>query len=389
MAVRKHMEEIRKMERKIYDSIEQIGPEAVASLGGSELDFSYGLLNAVEKGLFGDLVVHYLSLEEDGAIVSLMPVYLGTNVNINALLPRPIQEGYTKLVAWLGDIVKTRFVIAGSLISDKGWIPMRRGAESPELVEEMVGYIDEYAVANKAKVTLLKDIHSAFPAPWLERIESRGFQRLFSLPTVTVDTDYADFDAYIQGLKKNSRKHARKVLKAAAQRLAFETIDDYSDLIDLIYPLFRATYLKAKYQFDEATPYFFAQCAKTRDLGTELIVCKKDGHVVGALINFFNDREQLNKRIGIDYRDEDTPLIYTSLMYEGMRSAINRGLKRVYLGQSTYVPKVRLGGQVEDEYFYVKPYDSALKLSMPWQHRLSSGYKAERVEKLALEGISV
>lgn len=377
------------MDRRIYRSIEAIGSDQVRRLDGSRLDFSYGLLRAVEKALFGDLVASYLTIEDGRGVLAMMPVYVGTNVNINALLPPAVQDGYIKLVGILGNAVKSRFLIAGSLISDKGWIPMLPEAQSPELAGEMVAYIDDYCVEQRVKIGMIKDIHRDFPAAMIERIVSRGFHKLYSLPTVTVGTDYRDFDSYVQGLRKNARKHARKVMKAASQRYVFEVFDDIAAHIDLIYPLFRATYLKAKYQFDESIPAFLHYAAEIDDLGKELILCRKDGRVVGALINFYDDKEQLNKRIGIDYSEEDTPLIYTSLMYEGMRSAIKRGLKRVYLGQSTYVPKVRLGGELEDEYFCVKPYDPLLKLSMPWQKKLSVNYRAERVEALALEGTSV
>ncbi|WP_416398613.1 GNAT family N-acetyltransferase [Allohahella sp. A8] len=377
------------MERKVYDSIDELGPELIARFEGSKLDFSYGILRAVEKGLWGDLRVHYLTIEAAGAAQAFMPVYVGTNININALLPQSVQDVYFKLVGLVGRSVKTRFAIAGCLISDKGWIPMLPEAASAELVEAMVSHIDCFSQQQNVQVSLIKDIHCAFPDDYLGRIEHHGYERLFSLPTVIIETDYKSFDDYTLSLTKNARKHSRKVLKAAHERFEFEIIEDYADYIEQIYPLFRGTFLKAKYQFDEAVPRFFLECARSREPQTELILCRKNGLIVGALINFFDDQEQLNKRIGIDYNQEDTPLIYTSLMYEGIRSAINKGLKRLYLGQSSYVPKLRLGGHIENEYFYVKAYDSLLKLTMPWQRRWSQNYEAKRVETLALEGVSI
>lgn len=377
------------MQRRIYQSIEELGEGAIGPLRGSALDFSYGLLRAVEKSLFGDLMARYLTVEDARGVLAMMPVYVGTNVNINALMPKGFQDGYSRLVRLIGDAAKTRFLIAGSLISDKGWIPMLPDAESTILVEEMVAHIDDFSIEQNVKVAMIKDIHRDFPGQFLQCIVNRGFHQLYSLPTVTVGTEYKDFDAYVQGLTKNARKHARKVLKAASQRFEFEIVDDIQPYVDVVYPLFRATYLKAKYQFDESLPAFLHQVGEIKELGKELILCRKEGRVVGALLNLYDGSEQLNKRIGIDYQEEDTALIYASLMYQGMASAIRRGLKRVYLGQSTYVPKVRLGGELEDEYFCVKPYDSLLRMTMPWQKRRSENYRAERVESLALQGTSV
>lgn len=377
------------MQRNMYESIEQLSPESINVLTGSPLDFSHGLLRVVEKGLWGDLEVRYLTIERDGRILAMLPVYSGSNVNINALMPKGLQNGIDRFVRSFGLAQRTSFCIAGNPISDKGWIPMAEDAAGPELVAAMTEHVEQYASSLKVQLCLIKDIHDDFPADWKAAIEHHGFQRTFSLPTVIVNTDFPSFDDYISALKKNARKHARKTLRAAESLLEFESTTDYRHMIDQVFPLLRGTYLKAKYQFDEGNPAFVQACSEIQDMGTELIVARKNGQVVGALINFFRDGEQLNKRIGIDYRQEETPLIYTSLMYQGIRSAVERGCKRVYLGQSTYVPKMRLGGWLEDMYFYVKPYDPLLKLMMPLSKRWSADYMAHKVEAKALEGISV
>lgn len=377
------------MNRTMYESVAQLKPEEINILTGSPLDFSYGLLRAVEKGLWGDLDVRYLAIEDDGRILAMLPVYSGNNVNINALMPKWLQNAIDRFVRSFGLAQRTSFCMAGNPISDKGWIPMAEDVAGPELVEAMTAYVEQYAASLKVQLCLIKDIHDDFPDDWKAVIERHGFERTYSLPTVIVDTEFDTFDDYIAGLKKNARKHARKTLRAADSLFDFETISDYGHMVDEIFPLLRGTYLKAKYQLDEGIPEFVHACSEVQDMGTELIVARKNGEVVGALINFFRDGEQLNKRIGIDYRQEETPLIYTSLMYQGIRSAVERGCKRVYLGQSTYVPKMRLGGRAEDMYFYVKPYDPLLKLMMPFSKRWSSDYMACKVEAQALAGISV
>jgi len=90
------------MHALVFDSIDQIGWEAIEPLAGSPVDFSYGLLRAVERSLWGDLSVRYLAVEEDKAIVAFTPIYIGTNLNFNALLPRFIQRSYVSMVDSLG-----------------------------------------------------------------------------------------------------------------------------------------------------------------------------------------------------------------------------------------------------------------------------------------------
>lgn len=378
------------MNRAIFESIDDIGSICSRQCAESRLDFSYGLLRAIEKSLWGDLAVRYLAIKDaNDNIISFMPVYIGTNCNINALLPQPIQNAYNRGVQLLGDAIRTKFLIAGSLISDKGWFPTLEHHSYDGVTEEMVRYIDDYSKENKVKVSLIKDIHCDYPADQLEIIERLGYKRMYSLPTVIVNTEFEKFGNYITSLTKNARKHARKVLNAAKNKYTFEVINNYGGYVDSVYPLFRQTYLKAKYKFDESLPNFVYECSNSKDPKTEMIVCRRDDAIVGALINFYNSEEQLNKRIGVQYGKEDSALIYTSLMYEGIRSAIEKNINKVYLGQSTYVPKVRLGGVIEDVYFFVKSYDAILSLSLPTQVKWSRGYAATRVDDLAHQGVSV
>lgn len=377
------------MKRGCYKSIDDIGCDVINTFSGSGLDFSYGLLRAVEKSLWGDLTVKYLTIEDEGRVISFIPVYYGRNVNINALLPEKFQDVYNKIVSFVGEGIKTTFLIAGSLISDKGWIPFVSDCNKEEVVKEIVKYIDTFSRSIDVKVCMIKDIHVSFPEGLASKIEGEGFTKLYSLPTVIIDTDFKDFKSYTDSLSKNAKKHSRKTEKSAANTFEFKITNDYTDLIDEIFPLFRSTYLKARYQFDEALPAFFHECSKSKDPKTEIITCHYNNKIVGALINFYNEKEQLNKRIGVDYSCEHTPLIYTSLMYKGIKSALNKGVKKVYLGQSTYVPKVRLGGKIEDVFFYVKAYDPLLKLSLPWQKKYSKNFRSEQVVSLASKGVSV
>src|SRR5215470_2441332 len=104
--------------------IDDLGPARVTALPGSPVDFSFDVLRAMEKSLWGDIQVRYLAVEEGGATVAFTPVYVGTNVNFTAAMPKVIQRAYPWLLDHFGLGMAYRLVIAGSLFSDKGWIPM-------------------------------------------------------------------------------------------------------------------------------------------------------------------------------------------------------------------------------------------------------------------------
>jgi hypothetical protein len=370
------------METAVYDTIDELGSGPLADMDAG-LDFSFGLLRAVERSLWGGMSVRYAAVEQVGRPVAFTPVYLGSNLDFNALLPRLAGSVYRSMIAAFGQAAGYRAAIAGSLISDRGWIPMRHGCDRGAALQLLLAQIELLARGSGAHFVCIKDIHQDFPD--MVAFETAGYAKTWSLPTVTVPCRFDSFEAYLNALTKNSRKHARKTNRKANGKFTVRTIQDYGPLIETIYPLFRATFLKAAYHFEELTPRFLYECSRLRHPHTEVMLCEHDGRIAGAMLVLFDSCEQLNKRIGLDYSCEETALVYNLLMYEGLRRAIERGVPLVLLGQSTYTPKLRMGGVLEDEYLLLKPLHALFRLSIPlqtaWMRRYQSGRVLARMEK--------
>ncbi len=365
------------MHVSLLDSIDRVGRSRMELLEGSRLDFSHGLLRAMERSLWGDLTVKYLAVEEGSELLAFTPVYIGTTLNFNALLPRLFQKAYTVTVNSFGLRVAYRAAVVGCLISDRGWIPMRPHCDVKSVLALMLPEIERVARSGGADFCLIKDIHSEFKESG--QFLAAGYTQMFSLPTVQAPTAFPSFEKYLQSLTKNGRKHARKTYRKAEGRLTLREACDFADLVPSVYPLFRSTFLKARYQFEELPPQFFLECARSEHPKTKLILCEKDGGIVGALLLFYDSREQLSKRIGIDYRQEETALIYNLLMYQSIRHAIEHGITRVHLGQSTYIPKIRMGGKMEDQFLFIKAFSPGLRAALPAQRLLLNRYRAEKI----------
>jgi predicted N-acyltransferase len=380
------------MRAHVYDSIDELDPRQIAALD-TGLDFSYGLLRVMERSLWGELLVRYPAvLNDDGLIVAFTPVYVGSNLNFNALLPQFIQKSYNALVASFGSALATRVAVVGSLISDRGWIPMHPQIEDrKQALILLLAAIDETARKHHAQLGMLKDIHQDFPEAERALMRADGFQEGFSLPTIRINTNYPTFEAFItKHLSKNGRKHARKQFRRAEGIFTLRVIEDFEEIIPRVFPLFRAVFLKAKYQFEELPPGFFVESARCEWPRTELVVCERnDGRLVGALLIFYDQEEQQNKRIGIDYEIEESGLIYNLLNYTGIERAIAHGVKTLWLGQSSYLPKTRLGGELEDQYLLLKAYDVTLKPSLPFQRWWMSRYSADKVRLAVADGTSI
>lgn len=380
------------MHPKVHASIDDVGAERLAQLP-TGLDFSFGLLRAMERSLWGELAVRYVTVEDDaGRLLAFTPVYVGSNLNFNALLPKVIQNGYDAMVSSLGSAMATRVAVVGVLISDRGWIPMH-----PELQDRagalklLLKEIDRVAKEHHAQLTMLKDIHKDYPADERALMRQAGYTEGFSLPTIRINTDYKSFDEYLnQQLTKNGRKHARKQFVKAEGTYSLRAIEDFEEMIPRVFGLHRAVFLKAKYQFEELPPRFFAECARSTTPKTELLICERnDGSIVGSLLIFYNDTEQQNKRIGIDYDIPDSGLIYNLLNYTGIQRSITRGLKTLWLGQSSYMAKTRMGGELDDQYLLLKANDPVLKPTLPLQRWWMERYSAANILAGLDKGVSI
>jgi hypothetical protein len=363
----------------VYESIDDMGADRIAPLRGSPVDFSHGVLRALERSVWGDLEVRYVCVEEDGTLLAFVPVNIGTNVAFTAAMPRIVQVGYAALLEHFGLAAAYKIAVVGSLISDRGFIPLHPECDQKAAVELLLQGIDELARTEKVQICFLKDLHQDCPA--LTSVRAAGFVECYSLPTVRVDTNFGSAQEYIGSLTQNGRSHARRTLRKIGQNFTLRAVQDYASMIPDVYPLFRATYLKAQFKLEELPPGFFVECSRALVPSSELILCEKGSHIIGAYFVLYTAQQQLNKRIGIDYSDADSAAVYNVLNYHCLIRAVERGIPISYLGQTSYTPKVRMGGILENQFLFIKGYDPGVRASLPLQKAWMWRYRAARVYK--------
>jgi len=132
------------MDCKFHTSIEHLDQAAVTGIVGGNIDFSYSMLNAIEQSLPKDLLVRYCCIYDSvDSLVAFLPVYIGRNVNINALAPELIQRMYGRTLAVFGESAGLKVAVAGCLVSDKGIIPIHESYNHTELTSLIAKNIDD------------------------------------------------------------------------------------------------------------------------------------------------------------------------------------------------------------------------------------------------------
>ncbi len=367
-----------------YQTVDDLGEARITPLEGSPVDFSYGLLRAMERSLWGDLRVRYLAVETQGTVLAFTPVYYGTNIEFMAIMPGPIQRAYNALVQHMGLKNAYRVAAVGSLPSDRGWIPMLPDCDVGAVVDLIIRAVDEFCREESLHLCIFKDLNQSFPG--LDRFRAAGLVETYSLPTVRVNTDFDSREAYIQSLTANGRSHARRTLKKAKKNFDVRILTDYEELLPKLYPLWRATYLKAQFKLEELSPRFFLECARTSPPESELVLCEKDGRIAGCYLCFFCGGQRLNKRVGMDYSMKDTGTIYNILNYHSLLRGVEQGITTSYLGQTSYTPKLRMGGVLENQYLFIKGYRLSVRMGFPLQRLWMQQFRAERVQESVKQG---
>ena len=380
------------MKCKTISSLVYCDPVEISLLAGDNLDFSYGLLLAIEKSLPYGIWVNYLLVEDfTERLLAFIPIYIGRSFNFNALAPGFIQAAYQTILKELGQGSGLNVAVAGCPISDKGFVPMRVGVNKKDVLKEITQAIDEICDKQSVDICIFKDIHESVISDYEDEFYRVGYKKSYSLPTCVIDNDFTSFSAYKASLSKNGRKHCKKVFRKAKENdIRVITYRDFSEHLGEACYLFRNTFLKAKYKFDELSPQFFYEFTELNDPKAELIVRLRNGNIVGALLNIYRvNQTQLIKRIGIDYKQEDTALIYMLLNYHGIKNGIDYKVSKIYLGQSTYIPKSRIGAKLEDQYLLIKSYKKYLNPSLAFQAFYGRRYKKENVYTLLEKGVSL
>jgi hypothetical protein len=117
-----------------------------------------------------------------------------------------------------------------------------------------------------------------------------------------------------------------------------------------------------------------------------MLLCERGDRLVGAFMIYFYKGQQLNKRVGIDYSDPQSPLIYNALNMHCLLRAAERSIPLSYLGQTSYTPKVRLGGRLENQHLFIRGYRLSVRLSLPLQRWWNQRFRADGIESAVKQG---
>ena len=180
-----------------------------------------------------------------------------------------------------------------------------------------------------------------------------GFLQGVSLPGTFLDVRWNSLEQYVQLMRKAFRRTVVKD-QAMAADLEFMVVDDFTEIADEAYALYRNVVRRADYVLQELTLEFFRAIAPITE--SRLVVARErgSGRIVGIELLLRGETVLQDVFTGLDYARNAEQHLYFNLIYPVIGYAGEQGFRRLSLGQTSYTFKSRLGVGVFPLWLFVK-----------------------------------
>ena len=262
-------------------------------------------------------------------------------------LPQGLTDGLPKKIRQMVARVQQRFphflvmrVLMVGCVVGEGQV----ASSEPWAVQALHEALRVVARRARAPIIVFKD-YSTRHREALSHFANDGYKRVPSMPASKVDLAYNDFEDYMQRrLGKVFRKNLRRKFRAseAIGRLEMTVLEDVSDIIEEVYPLYKQTLARADLSFEELTPEFLARIGREMPDKVRFFVWRLDGKAVAFNFCLLHDGVLYDMDIGLDYSVALDLHLYFITWRDVFNWAIKNGVGTYYTAPLNYDPKLHL-----------------------------------------------
>lgn len=173
---------------------------------------------------------------------------------------------------------------------------------------------------------------------------NRKYATGHTLPTVIIRNRFENWNEYLSALRSDYRRRLRKISEQG--RECSLTRMDFRDFTDGMYEQYLEVYKRSRGKLEKLGHDFF------RNLGEPFVLtaCMNRDTILGWTISLHDDADFYFFLGGIDYRLNRRYSTYFRLLADIVRQGIESEAGRIDLGQTAEIPKMRLGGRLEQRY---------------------------------------
>lgn len=155
-----------------------------------------------------------------------------------------------------------------------------------------------------------------------------------------------DFNQYLYSLKKKHRNYYRKVIEGVSiSELNVVHIKNFGPYVDRLYPLYKATNMRAKEYRTAPMPIAFLQLSAEimKDNASCILLQSKSNDIYGFVLLYESDYELVPFLMGT--KDMPELHLWHILTLEAIKYAISRKIYRIDMGITNSSMKNRLGAE--------------------------------------------
>jgi len=312
---------------------------------------------------------HYLVLEDlAGRVRAVQPLFVSVQDLLEGLPERPrrIAKILTRVApalarwrtVWVGPTVGEAAL--GALAGDRLWCARALGEALPLVSRRL-----------EAPLIVLKDFPSEWRAPLGSLLEN-GYTRVPSMPSVVLDLNFKSFDDFLVGLRSRARGDLRRKFRQADRLppVTVQVVNDISDRVDELYPLYLQVHRRAALRFETLTPEYFRRLGREMPERCRFFIWSQEGRPVAFDACTLFDGELWADAIGLDYRVALDLHLYFIVKRDVIDWACRNGVRRYHSGPLNYDPKLRMGFKLEPLDLYVwhrnRVANGILRRAAPW-----------------------
>jgi len=364
----------------VVSSIDEIASaewDALAAARG--VFWTHRFFRALERSGLENSNFSYV-LVRDGPRLVGTAVLSSFQVSLDLFLPKFVQRACATLRRAFKNFLRIRVLFCGAPISiGTHTISVAENTPIDTVVTVVTAEMERIAQQEGILHLCAKEFGDR-DAGFCRALEKSGFFRAPSLPRVSLRVRWQDFGSYLESMRHGYRRSVlrnRRRLEEFSDGLADAPLAKPKVVVDRgdrfspqdFYLLYRQVLERASVKLEVLNRRFFDLFFEYMRDDMEVLVLEVEGKAKGAALLCRNGSRLVFPLVGIDYASRERYATYLNLLSAVVEHGIREGCSAVDLGQTSYWAKLRLGGEPEPTYFFLKsrsaPAHALMKAARP------------------------
>ncbi len=305
--------------------------------------FKHPYYQLIQRTLGEQFDHYFLILEKSDGKSFVQPLFLARESLLKGL-PCSLKQGLGGwLQRWFPSRCEIRMMMVGCSTGEGTLAGRER--DHHEVSMMLHEALPEVARRLNASLIVLKDFPRSYRAA-LNYFSSNGYVQIPSFPACRIDLAYRDFEDYMERvLSYKTRKNLRRKFRDADRlgKFSMEVIQDFTPVLDEIYPLYRQVIARSKFQFEVLTMEYFAGLATALEgMGRFFVWRDSCGKMVAFAVCVLEGKTLRDCYIGLDYEIALDAHLYFISLRDIFSWAMENYIERYYSSPLNYAPKLHL-----------------------------------------------